>query len=211
MTAPLPPPEFSRPVAAEPLPPNGRTVAVDADAEERRRLAARFGLERLDRFGGTVVLRPLGAKRGVVRVEMTGQFEADAVQTCVVTLAPLPCRVSEPVRLRFSSQPDADPGGDLDIDPDADDDPPDPIVDGMIDVGEALSEALGLALDPHPRASDAHLETTTFGKDPARGGDWGGDWGGDLSKKGNGNGDDRPAASPFAALAALKKGSRENG
>jgi uncharacterized metal-binding protein YceD (DUF177 family) len=183
-----PSPEFSRPVPVEPLAPEGRTLTVEADADERERLAARFGLARLDRFSGAVTLRPLGARRGVVRVELSGSFEADAVQTCVVTLVPLPCHVAEPVHLRFSSEPDDDTGADLDIDPEADDDPPDPIVDGMIDVGETLAEALGLALDPHPRAPGATLQTADFPARPDVGTDQ----------------DDAP--SPFAALAALKTG-----
>ncbi|MQX35250.1 YceD family protein [Roseospira navarrensis] len=192
MSGPLPAPEFSRPIPAEPLPAEGRSIQIAADAGEREALAARFGVDRLDRLDGTVTLRPLGAKRGVVRVELSGTLEADVVQTCVVTLAPLPGTVTESVRLRFSSaaeaETDADAGAAVDIDPDADSDPPEPIVDGLIDVGEALAEAFGLALDPHPRAPDAALDGPVSAgptEDPA-------------------DGDEADRPSPFAALAALK-------
>lgn len=198
MSGPLPAPEFSRPVPAEPLPAEGRSVHVAADAAEREALAARFGVERLDRLDGTVTLRPLGAKRGVVRVELTGTLEADVVQTCVVTLAPLPATVTESVRLRFSSDADAEVLADadaaVDIDPDAESDPPEPIVDGLIDVGEVLAEAFGLALDPHPRAPGAELDGPVSAgpaEDPE-------------------GGDEAERPSPFAALAALKTRTNED-
>jgi len=187
MTA-LPPPEFSRLVPAEPLPSLGRTLTVDATPDERAALAARFGLERLERFSGTVTLRPLGARRGSVRVEMTGTLNAEAVRTCVVTLEPLTCHISETVTRRFSTDSEEDQGGDVDIDPDNDQDPPDPIVGGAVDVGETLAEAFGLALDPHPRAPGAELDEDAYPDetdDP----------------------EDVATPSPFAALAALKTGS----
>ncbi|MBB4312295.1 YceD family protein [Roseospira marina] len=183
-------PEFSRPLPAEPLPPRGRTLTVEADADERAALADRFDLDRLDRFAATVTLRPLGGRRGVVRVELTGTLEVEALRTCVVTLKPLPCTITESLMRRFSSAADDGPGdAELDIDPDSDEDPPDPIVDGLIDVGEALAEAFGLALDPHPRApgaeiSDEALSAGALGSDSA-------------------SESESAASSPFAALAGL--------
>jgi len=190
MTA-LPPPEFSRLVPAEPLPSLGRTLTVEATPDERAALAARFGLERLERFSGTVKLRPLGARRGIVRVEMTGTLDAEAIQTCVVTLAPLTCHISEAITRRFSTDSEDDKGGDVDIDPDDDQDPPDPIVDGAVDVGETLAEAFGLALDPHPRAPDAQLDE-------------------DACLNETEDSDAVATPSPFAALAALKAGSERS-
>jgi uncharacterized metal-binding protein YceD (DUF177 family) len=187
-------PEFSRRVAVASLPVDGREVAVAADADERRALADRFGLAALHRLAATVTIRPLGGGgRGVTRTEVTGTLEAEVEQTCVVTLQPLSRTVQETIRVRFSDEAGSDgPEPALDFDPAAEDDPPDPIIDGDIDLGEVLAEALGLALDPHPRADGAVFETSAWTGAP-----------GPHEKEGK-------AGSPFAALAAIKARSRRS-
>jgi uncharacterized metal-binding protein YceD (DUF177 family) len=184
-------PEFSRKVAVVSLPANGRELAVAADAEERRALADRFGLAAIHRFAATVTIRPLGGGRGVTRAEVTGTLEAGVEQTCVVTLQPLSRTVQEAIRVRFSDEAGSDsPEPALDFDPATDDDPPDPIVDGEIDLGEVLAEALGLALDPHPRADGVAFDATAWTGAPVP------------------HAEEKEADGPFGALAAIKARSR---
>lgn len=191
-----PRPEFSRSVAVEQLPPGGRTLSVQAEAAERAALARRFDLDELTRLEATVTLRPLGAKRGVTRVALTGDLVAETVQTCVVTLGPVVRQVSEPVHLRFSSAADAEAGeGDVEVDPETgvEDDPPDPIIAGEIDVGEALAEVLGLVIDPHPRADGAAFDAAAWVDDEDA-----------AAAAAVADDESRAAPGPFAALAALK-------
>lgn len=183
-------PELSRPIAVESLPPEGRTVSVEASEAERAALAARFGLSALHRFTATGVVRPLGRRRGVTQVELSADLEADVEQTCVVTLDPVPGRIAEAVRRRFSDESAMDDNAAvLDVHPGEDDDEADPIVDGTIDIGEVLAEALGLALDPHPRAPGAAFDSAAWSDEDDAG---------------------ETAPGAFAALAALKTGSSQS-
>ncbi|SDD69085.1 YceD family protein [Rhodospira trueperi] len=186
-------PEFSRRVAVASLPADGREMVVAADVDERRALADRFGLAALHRLAATVTIRPLGGGRGVTRAEVTGTLEAEVEQTCVVTLQPLSRTVQEALRVRFSDEAGSDvPETALDFDPAGDDDPPDPILDGEIDLGEVLAEALGLALDPHPRADGVAFDATAWTGAPVP------------------QEEEKVADGPFAALAAIKARSRSS-
>jgi uncharacterized metal-binding protein YceD (DUF177 family) len=71
------------------------------------------------------------------------------VQSCVVSGEPVPAHVDEPLELRFEP---LDEGRDeIELEADALDVMP---VDGdAIDLGEALAQALAVALDPYPRAA----------------------------------------------------------
>ncbi len=203
-TAP-PRPELSRLVTVARLPAQGRTVTIDADAAEREALAARFDLQAVVSLTAWVRVRPLGARRGITRAEVTGGFEARVVQTCVVSLAPFSGVVTDEVALRFSDEPAARPSADgaVEVNPLAADtsDGPEPLEGGIIDVGEVIAEAFGLALDPYPRTDGAALD---------------GDWS-DKAESGNAAPADGHTpdghtpdghSGPFAALTALKTGQR---
>jgi len=178
-----PRPELSRPISVESLPSEGRTVVIEASEAERAALAARFGLTALHRFAATALVRPLGRGRGVTRVELLADLEADVEQTCGVTLDPVPGRIAEAVRRRFSDEGAPDDTAVLDVPAGDEDDDPDPIIDGTIDIGEVLAEALGLALDPHPRAPGAVFDSAAWSEEDEAA---------------------ETATGAFAALAALK-------
>jgi uncharacterized metal-binding protein YceD (DUF177 family) len=155
---------------------DGREVTFSASDEERAALAARFDLEGLAALAGrAVVTRIAGGK--LFRLEAA--FEADAVQTCVVTLDPLPVRLSETFTMTFAPAEDIERPSEVVIG--EEEDPPEPLVDGTIDVGEAVAEHLSLALDPFPRKAGAEIP-----ENPAAAAE-----------------EERPH--PFAALAQLKK------
>jgi uncharacterized metal-binding protein YceD (DUF177 family) len=115
-------------------------------------------------------------------LKVTGELAASVEQTCVVTLEPMTSELREPIDLVFVA-PGAGALPDntvADIDPVGDE--TEFLVDGVADLGAAATEFLLLAIDPYPRKPDVVFEPPKS---------------------------DDPAAHPFAALAALKKGPGE--
>jgi uncharacterized metal-binding protein YceD (DUF177 family) len=145
------PPEWSRPIPARAVTPEGRTIELDASAAERAALAARFGLVAIDRLAARLEVRRI--EGDLIRV--TGTVEADLIQTCVVSLDPFPATVRDQVEGLFGEGV-AEAVPDEWIDPEADD-LPEPIVEGVIDLGELAAQHLSLGLDPHPRKPDSEL------------------------------------------------------
>lgn len=194
-------PELSRPMAVDRLPSEGRVTRIEADADERAALARRFDLSALESMAGELRVRPLGSRRGILRVEVSGRMKATVVQTCVVTLQPVEQTVDEAILLRFSDEAGVgEGGGALDLDPLADiaDEGPEPLIGGTIDLGEVLSEALGLALDPYPRAEGATIERASTEGDAAP-----------SAPDDATTGEADVSAGPFAALAALRDGHKK--
>lgn len=139
-------PEFARPIPVDTIGEAERTIEIEADADERRRLAARFVLIAIDALTARfAVHRDAG---GVVAI---GTVAADVTQACSVTGDPLGATVEEAVSLRFVEEIAADE--EVELSDDALDTLP--IEDGAIDLGEAAAETMALALDPFPRAPGA--------------------------------------------------------
>lgn len=148
--------EFSRTLLVDPWPDAGIDVDVSADPAERRALARRFGLVEV------------GALRGHGRIErgahpaelvFRGRLAADVVQTCVLSLEPVPAAIREPIERRYregvaaAAEERLQPRDAVDLDDE--DDEIEPVSGRTIDIGEAIAEELGLALDPYPRAAGA--------------------------------------------------------
>jgi hypothetical protein len=167
-------PEFSRAVETSAVGEEGIEVGFEANAAERAGLARRFDLLALDRLAGAARFRR--ASDGGIRAEVT--FEADVVQSCVVTLEPVAARVVEGFEASFGDGAEA--GRELEVEVGIDeDDPPEPIRGGRMEFGELVAQHLSLALDPYPRKPGAELPAET-GAEPAE-----------------------PRAKPFVALAKL--------
>ena len=152
--------EFTRPIEVERIAGTPSHFKFDADPAERAALADRFGLVSLDRFHATFTLRRL--RKDLIRVK--GHISACLVQTCVVSLEPIPAEVAEDVELDFSEGAD-DPVTEMDLDAEAADGP-EPLSGGMIDLGEVAAEQLGLAIDPYPRKAGAEVPAE-WAADPA--------------------------------------------
>jgi uncharacterized metal-binding protein YceD (DUF177 family) len=147
-----PAPEFSRVVRADHVHRSPVTETIEAGEDERRALALRFELESIERLTATVSLQSV---RGGQMVQVTGQLEADVVQTCVVTLEPVPAHVSESFSALFAPPHLIEDTDDEEIDLEAllsDEDLPEPMENGRIDIGELTAQHLSLALDPYPHA-----------------------------------------------------------
>ena len=158
---------------------DGERLDLTADEAERGSIAERLGLKSLDRLEAHVTLSPTGK---VVRCE--GRIAATLEQSCVVTGDPVAAHVDEPFSLLFMPEPeDAGPEEEIELGAvDCD------VVfhDGaVIDLGSAIADTLALNIDPYPRSASADAA---------------------LREAGIMN---EEQASPFAALAALKKGSDE--
>ena len=129
------------------------TLHLSASAEERAAIAERFDLLGLERLEATLEPRRW---QGGVRID--GRIVADALRRCVVTLEPVPEAIDERFARGFLPAhrlEEAESGAETELvlDPDLDDAPE--ALGDRIDLGEIAIEALGLALDPYPRAPDA--------------------------------------------------------
>ena len=172
-----PPHALSFAVRAADVPAEGRRVEIKPDAAGRRALAEQLGIPEVTELVADFTVYPLGADTYSVR----GSVTATVVQTDVVTLEPVRQRVDETIDLTLAaaegaSAERAKPG------PGEPDEAEgfEPFYNGRIELGALTQEHLALGLDPYPRAPGvefgAHVED-----------------------------DSATEASPFAALAKLKK------
>ena len=173
MTSLPTPPEFSRSVPLARIRDGWTSETVVAAVDECAALARRFDLVELRALEATVRLRRARAGR---YVEIDGALKASVVQSCVVTLDPVPAELDERFSLMLGpiGGADAPAGGELIVDLDA----PEPLDGDDIDIGELAAQQLSLALDPYPRSAGA--EDAIAGAAAA--------------------GDPVPAESPFAVL-----------
>ncbi|MGI9491769.1 MAG: YceD family protein [Geminicoccaceae bacterium] len=155
--------EFSRIVMIEPWPTDGIVVEVVATSAECQRLKERFDLVHLKSLKAAGKIKRAGD--GLV---FDGMLEAEATQSCVVSLAPVPSAIEASFKRRFvrrdkmSDQGGQDDQGDAADDLDeislhGDDADTDLIEADHIDVGEVIAEEFYLALDSYPRAKDADV------------------------------------------------------
>ncbi len=158
MTEALPPPSLSP--AALCL----RTAALShrkatrfrwqPDAAERAALAEVLGLTSIARLAFHGEIRPEG--RDDFRLE--GEIDADLVQPCVITLAPVPAQIREPVLRRYQADFQAPSGEEVEM---PEDDSLEPLP-ATLDLKAVAAEALALALPPYPRAEGAALGEAVY-------------------------------------------------
>lgn len=179
-----PAPEFSRTVIAAKVTANGHSETIEASPSERKALAERLGLLAIETLTATARLRRVRGE--MIRVE--GRLDADVVQTCVVTLDPIPSHVAEEFSALFAPDHLLPQGEDAEADivvsvDDSEDDVPEAMPGGRIDLGELVAQHLSLALAPYPRKPGAVFDEIVE------------DDGSEEPKKPN----------PFATLAQMKR------
>lgn len=161
------------------IPIAGRELDIVPGTDERRALAKWAGVDEITHLKAHVFLRKQSKTRFLEEV----QFEADIVQSCVVTLQPVRTHIARNFTRVLHLMPSvprvADSGGPVSAAVVVED-TPDEIDSPVYDLGTPLREEFALAIDPYPRAPGVAFEPP-----------------GD---------DDRPE-SPFAALGKLKGGS----
>lgn len=172
---------LSHVISVDDVPPRGKIIEFTATAEECRVLAVIYGILSIQNLKARFEVRP-GPDDGL---KVHGRVEADVTQSCVVSLEPVPGRVSEEIELLFSpsvEEPNEEsPDEDL-YDMEASE-RPEPLINGRVDLGEIAAEFVALGLDPYPRKPGVVFQP------PAEAGD--------------------EKTHPFAALAALKSGKNE--
>lgn len=147
-------PEFSRPLAVEGLiADKTRHEIIEATPEECAALAKRFDLRELSGFKARVNIRRVP---GDTTVRVDGDFEADVVQACVVSLLDVPSEIKASFDAYFTEN-DVPADEDLDFDSDSAADFPEKIEGGIIDMGELVAQFLSLELPPYPRAPGVSL------------------------------------------------------
>lgn len=156
---------------------DGERVDLVAGEAERQAVSERLGLARIDRLEAHVAL-----VRDGDAIRATGRLQAALEQSCVVTGEPIAAHVDEPFELLFRPEPPiAQPGDEIELGADECD-----VVfhDGSaIDLGTAIADTLALSLDPYPRSVGAEASLREAGI---------------MTEE---------EASPFAALAQLKRAS----
>lgn len=146
----IPAPELSRPFAVDRLGEGGAEERIVASPAERAAVAKRLDLLALDRLQATLNLRLIA---GGTLLEIAGRIEAAVVQSCVVTLEPVPADLSLPVEIAYALTRAAPEEDEESVDPNA----PEPLPLGGLDLGEEVVQLLSLGLDPYPRAPGAAL------------------------------------------------------
>jgi uncharacterized metal-binding protein YceD (DUF177 family) len=137
------------------VPEKGADLTLKPSADERDKIAEWLGIESLEALQAQVKLTRSAS--GSYRYR--GHFEADVVQTCVVTLEPLHARLSGDFEREFHLAPAVAPikrRGKSEPPPvtaiaDLADDGPETIDSPIVDVAAPVLEELSLALDPYPR------------------------------------------------------------
>lgn len=141
---------------------SGRTsthVKFRPSVPERKAIAAALELVDLPALSFDGEIRPQG-KRDLV---LTGELRAEVVQACVVTLAPVPATIAEPVTRKFIADWVEPEGDEVEIP----DDTTEPLPE-VIDAAAVAIEALAVALPQYPRAPGAELGEAVYAEPGTR-------------------------------------------
>lgn len=131
----------------------GAELAIDPGSEQRTQIAAWLNIEALKDLKASVKLTRTAAGRFVYHAH----FDADVVQTCVVTLEPVPEHLSGDFERSYTLAPKASKAARTRNAPpvvaldEADEDAPEFVDSLVIDLAAPILEELSLALDPYPR------------------------------------------------------------
>lgn len=134
------------------IPADGLSIDRSADPAERDGLATAFELKACEQLDAHFTIKP--QPQGRYRV--AGSIRAIFEQSCVVTLEPMPQKLS------FDFTRDFWPPGTVPVATEAEietlEDEPDEIEEGAIDIGRIVVEELADRIDPYPRKAGAALD-----------------------------------------------------
>lgn len=155
-TANLP---ISHEVSVARLPQKGMSIRLTASAAELIALANAHGLISVDEFQAELLVSKW--RRDGVRI--TGQVKANIVQTCSITLEPLPALIDADIDALFVpessklARPKLDEDGEMILDADGPD-APETFTGDQLDIGAIAEEFFALSIDPYPRKPGAALD-----------------------------------------------------
>lgn len=121
-----------------------------ADESQRSKLAKALDLAECGRFEADLSLAP-----AIIGWRLSGRIQAEAVQTCGITLEPLPVSIDARFQVDLVEADPAPSDGEVEVS--MDEDGPDLIEEGRIDLGQYAVEQLALNLDPFPRKPGAEF------------------------------------------------------
>ncbi len=127
----------------------GVSRTLEPDEPTRQRIARSLDLAALDAFTAEMELKPTDAGW-----RLKGRVRADAVQTCGLTLEPLPVTIDHRFSITLAEAVEEETD---EIIIDMDEEAPDLIEEGRIDLGQYAVEQLALSLDPFPRKPGAEF------------------------------------------------------
>ena len=170
--------EMSLLVLHDEVPPNGREVDYQADAETLSRLAQRFNVEEVADLGFQALLTPLDNNCLHAGGKVTGRVR----QLCGITLEPLWTDIEQDFSAEF--QPQEMVAKYIVPEDDFETELPEAMQDGQADIGEAVTQLFAMEIPAYPRAEG--VEFDGYGQSAA-----------EIEAEDE-------AQSPFAALSALK-------
>jgi len=147
-------PEFSRLVPLARLGFAPFRQQIDATPSECEKLCQRFDLLALNSLSAAVELRR--QSREIIVLEAA--FEAEFVQSCVVTLEPVAGSVADRFMLVYGPAE----AEQQEIGSQLDEAAFEPLNGDMIDIGEAVAQELSLSLPAFPRHPDAKTDAETI-------------------------------------------------
>ncbi len=151
--------EFSRILDANVLLQGPQSFFLSASKAELEAVCKRLGLIALDALTADITVHPPTQAQKSIQLDVV--LAADLVQTCVVSLKPVPEKVSERISLLLSKdpEPEAYTADDhwLDL---AREEAETLYVGGtgLFDMGEIMVQYLSLSMNPYPRHEDAVFE-----------------------------------------------------
>lgn len=133
------------------VPAQGLDITRSASPQERADMVKDLGLAALEMLEAAYRITAISG--GGWR--LAGKLSADVVQSCVITLEPVPARIEETFKVEFWRELAEPEGGEdksvlegTDVEP---------LEDSAIPAGRIVFECLSAALDPYPRKEGASL------------------------------------------------------
>lgn len=158
----LSPSEWFYPIDADSVPATGRTLHIQAAAENLDAIAERVGVINIKSVEASIHLQP---QNGGHVLYISGHVKADIVQECITTLEPIDSHVEDDFEAWYADHDRALPfsrvkhqikiteeGEEIQMLEEKDD--PEPLINGQVDLGEVVIQFLSLAIDPYPRTTD---------------------------------------------------------
>lgn len=171
--------EMSLLVLHDEVPPSGKTLRHEADADTLLKLAARLAVEEVDGLQFEALLTPIAGGCLLASGQVSGRVQ----QICGVTLEPLWTQIERSFAIEFQPAEMVAAAADVPED-DFDSEVAEAMNNGQADIGEAVTQIFAMEVPAYPRKADAQF--SGYGQSEA-----------EMEAEDK-------AASPFAALSALK-------
>ncbi|MCC3860612.1 YceD family protein [Pseudemcibacter aquimaris] len=159
MSEDLPENEFVRLVDLKPIEKKGFDINIEADEEERQKLAGRFSIPGILKLEANCTIKKRAQKQ-VGDFQLSVVLNAEVIQECVMTLDD----VNESIHEEFTIIFELDDKGrqkeeeEKEVEFSLEDEDIEVISGSEIDLGEYVAEYLSLAMNPYPRQNTVDKE-----------------------------------------------------